>query len=337
MGGSTFLRLYYSSLHYHLIIMVESPFGGLHKSLNSHTTAFRDFAAHIVVEQSIKDIIEQRGPLEDRSRLPAVPGKQAALDADPTQLPRTDLPIGIIGAGTAGLYAAMILQSLNVDYEILESTDRIGGRILTHRFNGEAGWNAPVGTAARYDYFDIGAMRYPRIPFMDRVFKLFEIIKIEPLLIEYHLKSANNLMYFNTQPPIIHSQVNPTSDYFRVSEASNGTVPNTYMSQGPGDWAGDIYQYYKDIFGEIDDVPPSQRRAKFSEAWKTLTSQDYKSTRGYMLTDVGRPSGANQDVFPSPVIEWLETYDSATGLYNQAFTESVIVSSLCCSFLTSSS
>jgi hypothetical protein len=48
--------------------------------------------------------------------------------------------IGILGAGAAGLYAAMLLESLKdelpYDIEILEaSPDRIGGRLYTHRFS----------------------------------------------------------------------------------------------------------------------------------------------------------------------------------------------------------
>jgi hypothetical protein len=46
--------------------------------------------------------------------------------------------VGIVGAGAAGLYAAMILESLGIDYEILESSQRIGGRIFTYRFDEEA-------------------------------------------------------------------------------------------------------------------------------------------------------------------------------------------------------
>lgn len=45
--------------------------------------------------------------------------------------------VGIISGGTAGLYAAIILDSLDIDYEILEASDRIGGRVYTHRFDEE--------------------------------------------------------------------------------------------------------------------------------------------------------------------------------------------------------
>ena len=63
------------------------------------------------------------------------------------------LKVGIIGAGATGLYAAMILESLNIDYEILEGSDRIGGRMFTYRFD-EAAWNASKpGEPDYYNYY----------------------------------------------------------------------------------------------------------------------------------------------------------------------------------------
>lgn len=54
----------------------------------------------------------------------------------------SDITVGIIGAGASGLYIAMILQILGIDYEILEGSDRPGGRILTHHFKqGKEPWN----------------------------------------------------------------------------------------------------------------------------------------------------------------------------------------------------
>lgn len=45
-----------------------------------------------------------------------------------------DLPVGIIGAGVSGLYIGMILDSLGIKYEIMEGSERIGGRLYTHFF-----------------------------------------------------------------------------------------------------------------------------------------------------------------------------------------------------------
>src|SRR6266446_3287871 len=49
--------------------------------------------------------------------------------------PLAKLPVGIIGAGAAGLYTAMILDSLDIKYEILEASGRHGGRLYTHNFS----------------------------------------------------------------------------------------------------------------------------------------------------------------------------------------------------------
>ena len=63
-----------------------------------------------------------------------------------------NLTVGIIGAGAAGLYSAILLQSLGVDYEILEANNRVGGRIWTHYFD-EAAWaQSRPGDPAYYDY-----------------------------------------------------------------------------------------------------------------------------------------------------------------------------------------
>ena len=44
--------------------------------------------------------------------------------------------VGILGAGIGGLYAALILDSLDIEYEILEASDRTGGRMCTYEFPG---------------------------------------------------------------------------------------------------------------------------------------------------------------------------------------------------------
>jgi monoamine oxidase len=59
--------------------------------------------------------------------------------------------ITIIGAGTAGLVAAYELEQLGHHIEILEGSQRIGGRVHTHRFR-----SGPAGPLV-----ELGAMRIP--------------------------------------------------------------------------------------------------------------------------------------------------------------------------------
>ena len=69
------------------------------------------------------------------------------------------------------MYAALILDDLGIPYEILESRDRVGGRLYTHKFDNEIG--------APYNYFDVGAMRFPEISSMARVFHLFDLPSLD--------------------------------------------------------------------------------------------------------------------------------------------------------------
>lgn len=153
----------------------------------------------------------------------------------------------------AGLYTAMILKPLDISYEILEASNRIGGRVFTHRFSDDPG-----------DYYDAGAMRFPDTPIMDRTFRLFRQLGIEKKphvdfetyragappkrdqthlreylreqsqnhgdLIPYYIKGANTPSYFNDRLVLV--EPNPPSvaagpdDPYSFSTANGGTVPN---------------------------------------------------------------------------------------------------------------
>lgn len=79
------------------------------------------------------------------------------------------LRVGIVGAGVAGLFTAMIFDYLEenygvkVEYEILEASERTGGRLSTYTFPTNEEY--PTGP---HDYYDVGAMRFPQIDIMKR-------------------------------------------------------------------------------------------------------------------------------------------------------------------------
>jgi threonine dehydrogenase-like Zn-dependent dehydrogenase len=67
--------------------------------------------------------------------------------------------ICIIGAGAAGLNTAMMLKYLGFDHvDIYEASERIGGRAYTHEFD--------KNDTSNHNYYDVGAMRIPDIPWM---------------------------------------------------------------------------------------------------------------------------------------------------------------------------
>ena len=97
----------------------------------------------------------------------------------------------------------------------------------------------------------------------------------------------------------------PTGDAFNVSETKGGTVPDEWITEkgGVDEVAKGIFEPYADEF-----------KINFQAGWKKLTAQDKFSTRGYLLGNS----------YPEVVVEWLETFETATGLYNQAFVESTM-------------
>lgn len=97
-------------------------------------------------------------PIEETAPTEATAPADAPVVEEPPVpvLSEDKLPVCIIGAGCAGLYAAMMLKDLGIPFVILEANPgRCGGRLYTHRFTPEAK-TAPVNDPKRYDYIDMG-------------------------------------------------------------------------------------------------------------------------------------------------------------------------------------
>lgn len=285
----------------------------LQKSFETHEASYRDLIARAAIDHTL---------FKSRHIQTSEPVGILAED---------DRPICIIGSGAAGLYAAMILQDLGLEYEMLEASDHIGGRIMTHRFNGEAGYDALSNTPERYDYYDVGGMRFPETPFMGRVFDLFKRIGIQDLVVPHIFHHQNNLLYYNLQPPATAEMVVQINDYFHVSASNEGAVPDSYArAHQPDYWISKVYDPYKCLLDGMNDRDAHKRGRIFRKAWAELMKQDHFSIRGYLLAGIeGKPNSSPDCYYPEAVVHWLETMSGSTGLYDQAFVDSVIV---CCSF-----
>ncbi|EMD32510.1 hypothetical protein CERSUDRAFT_99235 [Gelatoporia subvermispora B] len=311
----------------------SEPAPTVHQSFAHHAASYRDIVSQTIVHSTIENATPT-GPPGERTPEQSIDDHiDEVLSVDAKAI--EDLPICIIGAGAAGLYAAMILEDLGIKYDILEASDRVGGRIYTYRFNGEQGLDAPINTPARYDYIDIGAMRYPDIPFMRRVFDLFSRVEIDNLLIDYHLSNDNALQYFNARPPVTAMQAEGQPDYFHISLSHGGTVPDIFVERGVEHWISRVFDPFKELFAGLSGAKTDEERQRiFNDAWDFLSAQDYQSTRGYMISPggvvgalpntVSKPPSFEPLCYPESVVEWLESFDSATGLYDQAFVECVM-------------
>ncbi|KAF3930142.1 hypothetical protein ABW19_dt0208437 [Dactylella cylindrospora] len=199
----------------------------------------------------------------------------------------------IVGAGVAGLYIAMILDDLNIpnlSYDILEANTRVGGRAYTYHFSDEP-----------HDYYDIGAMRYPKIPSMDRTFDLFR--RTEVPLIPYYLTGPKTPSLFNDRFFV------EGPDPYHVSVRNGGSVPN-HVVDNVDNILEEAFGPYKKALGE-----------NFDKGFDKLMTADDFSTREFLKR--GGPDGS-QPHYNFFAIQWMETQDTSTNLFDQAFSESVI-------------
>ncbi|KAL8673690.1 MAG: hypothetical protein Q9168_001905 [Polycauliona sp. 1 TL-2023] len=197
------------------------------------------------------------------------------LDGGSKDFP-ADTKIGIVGAGYAGLYSALILDHLGVAYNILEASPRPGGRVLTHYFS-----------TRKHDYYDIGAMRFPNVPPMERTFDLFKRTGVP--LIDYLLKGENTPKRYNgitVFPPKDGATIE--DDPFHVSESKGGVVPDERMTT--------IRNVLEEAMAPLKDA----LKRGDAESFKLFEEVDDYTVRGYL-----------REKF-------------ATGLFDLAFTEAVM-------------
>ncbi|KFZ00613.1 hypothetical protein V501_10597 [Pseudogymnoascus sp. VKM F-4519 (FW-2642)] len=198
-----------------------------------------------------------------------------------TPTPR-DIPlkVGIIGAGAAGLYAAVLLDSLGIEYDIIEASDRVGGRIYTYRFNETAWLNSTPDDPDYYDYFDVGAMRFPGMDYMARITGPYN----------------NSLIsYINAHVSSPKDKVPPTADAFNTELTDNGTVDAQFAQLDP-----------TKVWASVTQKMTTALSENFTAGFNLLMEYDYQSIRSYLVSQG----------YTGPQIDWMETIDDATDHYD---------------------
>ena len=217
--------------------------------------------------------------------------------------------------GATGLYTALILLDLGIPFKIIEASERIGGRLYTHTFPNEIG--------QPYNYYDVGAMRFPESISMKRIFHLFDYeplnrgsLQLREKLTPYFLSHPNALMSYNG---VSVPQSLATLHSFRPETVISDVDPTPYISVG-----------YQRI---IDDVVNPFASALYEDlkndtktGWDYLRSFDRYSARAYMHFKYS-PSpnlGLPEEPLSIDVVNWVETFDNSTGAYDRALSEIVL-------------
>lgn len=198
----------------------------------------------------------------------------------------------IIGAGVAGLYIAMILKELGIQFDLVEASDRAGGRFYTHRFS-----------ETPHDYYDVGAMRWSEFPMMKKALALFEDLDVP--LVPYYVNGKNTPMMFNSilGPPVHSSEFDP----YKFSVTNGGMVPDEFVATG-----------VQKILEQASAPYLQLLREDFEQGFQKLMEVDDYSIREYMRVYMQLDYHTSQ---------WLETYIAPSDFFDQSFTEFVIMSS----------
>ncbi|KAI1971128.1 hypothetical protein LOZ55_006296 [Ophidiomyces ophidiicola] len=259
------------------------------------------------------------------------------------------LKVGIIGAGAAGLFTGLIIDYLNeqvfkkkkfeIQYDILEASkeDRVGGRLYTSNFSSEP-----------HDYYDVGAMRFPENPIMQRLFALFNKLGMEKKnpktsppkgsLIPYYMKNGDTgspepwhyndiTKWGNYNDVHIHSQ---SGDPFEIN--TKNTIPAGIFRHTPDDVMNSTIEPLREALrrdaqlnppralwlGPFDEVRHVQSRQFL--ALMTLANSIQKTSVG-LFYHWNPTSAYNYDT-----IEWMETFNGGTNWYDQAHSETVLES-----------
>lgn len=214
--------------------------------------------------------------------------------------------IGIVGAGISGLYTALMLDWLKdpkFTYEILEANPtRAGGRLYTETFK----------TGDPYDYYDVGAMRFPNLHWMEPTTKLMKHLDVPRMKYIMNDKLKNNISFFNNRrlsAKEIEAQIAAGNyDVFCIGLG---------LKKSPED-------ILASIFGPFKEKLSSDDPAIWNQGLDELLQYDDWSTRHYMRFRPDKLTDLDPGRLSHQMISFLETIDTSTGNYDQAFVESVL-------------
>ncbi|EUC54418.1 flavin containing amine oxidase [Rhizoctonia solani AG-3 Rhs1AP] len=212
--------------------------------------------------------------------------------------------VAVIGGGVSGLLIAMRLGRF-CKVDVYEASDRLGGRLYTHKFPNGGQW----------DYFDVGAMRFPKNTVMEPTFRLFEMLGFNTqngTLLKYQRSSPESWLYYND---IRVKRSEASTEDFGARQSQGGNVPDEWVTKGMKKLMEDVCKRFLD-----------KLKADPRDGYDYLMTYDRYSMRSFMSEVVLEEEGSylRKERYPTSVINWLETRNFAPGWFDHAFSETIL-------------
>lgn len=246
--------------------------------------------------------------------------------------------VGIIGGGFAGMYAGLILQSLGIEFEIYESTDRVGGRIDT--------WYSTKYDANNKDskglYGEVGGMRVPQfsldmLPVQQLSIAVNTVLErngLKDKMVKwrkfYYNSDVQRLRYNNMEKPI--EAVDAPINSLNFGKNEGGDLDMVWITEKEDD-DGKPYLPINKILDKVNEPFISEITADFEKGFAKLMKFDNYSMWAYLtnvfqLKELGdyydEAMGKPDDYLSYNVASYLETLNVGTGMYSVSFAEIVI-------------
>ncbi|MCZ6674828.1 MAG: FAD-dependent oxidoreductase, partial [Verrucomicrobia bacterium] len=252
--------------------------------------------------------------------------------------PTAEPLVGIVGGGFAGLYAGLILQSLGIESELFESSDRVGGRIDT--------WYSTDYSSSHTNrsglYGEIGGMRVPQfsadmLPVQQLALSVNAVLERNGLddktvkWRKFYYDSPEQRLRYNNMPSFI-TKADSDLNSFNFGEDQGGDVPQVWVTEKT-DSQGNSYLPINMVLEKVNQPFIDAINRSFSEGFALMMQYDQNSMWSYLtnvftLDGLGEyydpAMGAKSDFLPWSVTSFLETTNVGTGMYSVSFVEMVI-------------
>jgi len=251
-----------------------------------------------------------------------------------------DPMVGIVGGGFAGLFAGLILQSLGIEFELFERSNRVGGRIYTW-YSSDYRPDDPEKAGL---YGEVGGMRLPQfsadmLPVQQLALAVNAVLDRNGLSDQkvywrkfYYNSPQQRLRYNNMPEPITSAQA--ALNGFNFGQSTGGDVPDIWLTPKPDSKNKDnSYLPINQVLNQVNKPFIDAINGSFTEGFELLMQFDQYSMWDYLTTqfrlgDMGEYydplMGAKSDLLPWSVASFLETTNVGSGMYGVSFVEMVI-------------